>query len=125
MLKQLMICMHTANVGFLILDTLLNSIVSNLKYIQENARNWQKQMTLVLVSAVPLVSNGIFCAMELSLHCLPMDHPRMWFINLVSKHRPSTILHSSLTRIYFNQLHSTLRWPYPFLELDRPWAPLW
>lgn len=35
MLKQLMICMHTANVGFLILETLLNSIVSNFKYTRK------------------------------------------------------------------------------------------
>lgn len=89
-----MICMHTANVGFLILDTLLNSIVSNLKYTRKCIlRNWQKQMTLVLVSAVPLVSNGIFCAMELSLHSLPMDHPRMWFINLVSTYHLQYYIH--------------------------------
>ncbi|XP_010507929.2 PREDICTED: uncharacterized protein LOC104784591 isoform X1 [Camelina sativa] len=47
-LNTLMICMHTANAGFLLLETVLNSL------------NW------------------IFRAMELSLRCFPMDNPRMW-----------------------------------------------
>ncbi|CAH8381950.1 unnamed protein product [Eruca vesicaria subsp. sativa] len=40
---------------------------------------------VVLTDAIPMVSDGIFRAMELSLHCLPMDHPRIWIINLESR----------------------------------------
>ncbi|XP_018473210.1 uncharacterized protein LOC108844450 [Raphanus sativus] len=73
-LNTLMICMHTANVGFLILETLLNSIPFP----------WSRMGYFVLWSCFYIVFQWIIHACGLLT----------W-------------------------------WPYPFLELDRPWAPLW
>ncbi|CAH2057680.1 unnamed protein product [Thlaspi arvense] len=72
-LNMLMICMHTANAGFLILDTLLNS----LRF------PWFRIGYFVLWSCLYIVFQWIIHACGLT-----------W-------------------------------WPYPFLELDRPWAPMW
>ncbi|CAN7008220.1 unnamed protein product [Brassica rapa subsp. trilocularis] len=73
-LNTLMICMHTANAGFLILDTLLNSLTFP----------WFRMGYFVIWSCLYIVFQWIIHACGLLT----------W-------------------------------WPYPFLELDRPWAPLW
>ncbi|CAN6988495.1 unnamed protein product [Brassica oleracea var. botrytis] len=73
-LNTLMICMHTANAGFLILDTLLNSLPFP----------WFRMGYFVIWSCLYIVFQWIIHACGLLT----------W-------------------------------WPYPFLELDRPWAPLW
>ncbi|KAF8049504.1 hypothetical protein N665_2194s0007 [Sinapis alba] len=73
-LNTLMICMHTANASFLILDTLLNSL------------------------PFPWLGMGYFVLWS----CLYIVF--QWIIHVCGL----------LTW-----------WPYPFLDLDRPWAPLW
>ncbi|XP_023639836.1 uncharacterized protein LOC17887955 isoform X2 [Capsella rubella] len=72
-LNTLMICMHTTNAGFLLLETVLNS--------------------------------------------LPLPWFRMGYF----------VLWSSLYVLFQWIIHACgfTWWPYPFLELDRPWAPIW
>ncbi|KAL1189276.1 hypothetical protein V5N11_014768 [Cardamine amara subsp. amara] len=72
-LNTLMICMHTANAGFLLLETVLNSL----------SFPWFRIGYFVLWSCLYVVFQWIIHARGFT-----------W-------------------------------WPYPFLKLDRPWAPLW
>ncbi|XP_010506740.1 PREDICTED: uncharacterized protein LOC104783302 [Camelina sativa] len=72
-LNTLMICMHTANAGFLLLETVLNSLPFP----------WFRIGYFVLWSCLYVVLQWIIHACGFT-----------W-------------------------------WPYPFLELDRPWAPIW
>ncbi|KAG7570790.1 hypothetical protein ISN45_Aa04g033340 [Arabidopsis thaliana x Arabidopsis arenosa] len=72
-LNTLMICMHTANAGFLLLETVLNSLPFP----------WFRMGYFVLWSCLYVIFQWIIHACGLT-----------W-------------------------------WPYPFLGLDKPWAPIW
>ncbi|RRT72539.1 hypothetical protein B296_00034472 [Ensete ventricosum] len=56
-------CMHSLNAVFLLLDTFLNNLEPNLN----------------LSAAISMVSNGIFCFLELYLCDIPMDPSCSWF----------------------------------------------
>ncbi|KAK9147114.1 hypothetical protein Sjap_007017 [Stephania japonica] len=80
---QLMICMHSLNALFLLLDTALN----NLKF------PWFRLAYFVLWSCMYIIFQWVIHACGFS-----------W---LAKKSK------------------SVYRWPYPFINLDDPWAPLW
>ncbi|EFH58366.1 hypothetical protein ARALYDRAFT_322360 [Arabidopsis lyrata subsp. lyrata] len=69
-LNKLMICMHTANAGFLLLETVLNSLKF---FCSDFSRSLGFEWDISCYGVVSILS---------------------W-------------------------------WPYPFLELDKPWAPIW
>lgn len=101
-------CMHTLNAVFLLLDTALNSLVSNthrilfsmflvvgVKSLSHLAFSWLMQAFshIFSISAISLVPAGIFCTLELCLCHLPMGHPRLWFVMVRTKqhHFPLSI----------------------------------
>ncbi|URD90480.1 hypothetical protein MUK42_26237 [Musa troglodytarum] len=102
-LNAIMGCMHTLNAVFLLIDTFLNKLVC----ISQSCASYSIftcESELHSFSEISMVPNGIFCSLELYLCDFPVDSACLWFY----------LVRTS----YFT-------WPYPFLELDSPWAPLW
>ena len=81
---------------------------------------------LVTYAEVSNVSVWIFCIVDSCICNFPMDLPLLCFY-VVNLSIPS-LEHSFLanTSMIFNNFCKPFcRWPYPFLELSSPYAPLW
>ncbi|KAJ0112628.1 hypothetical protein Patl1_00813 [Pistacia atlantica] len=111
-LNMLMGCMHTLNAAFLLLDSALN----NLKY------SFQARKRLIFDIQHLWNSFSILCFHRLGdayFHLIFQPFP--WF-------RLAYFVQWSCLYVVFQWVIHACGfswWPYPFLELNTPWAPLW
>lgn len=107
---QLMGCMHTLNLVFLLLDTALNSLVdyvltgcwslkSNFPYI----KSWWND--LYFFPAFSMVQDGIFCSLELCLCDFSVDSAHLWFFMVRLLLSASVLLHKYWIWIIYKNKH--------------------
>lgn len=82
----------------------------------------------VPLAEVSIVSSCIFCIMDRNICDLPMDRPCLCF-DMVKPYMTVLLLLYYYYWIDLSMVHnddtSCYRWPYPFLDLSAPYAPLW
>ena len=127
---QLIIGIHSLNAVFLLGDTALNSLVSclglNHKSFPALLMKLFSNSSLLFLSEVSLVPDRIFLHVDTSICPIPVDCP-CHFQTLVKSFPVlflwwNQIYHCFLTVEFCYCLN---RWPYPFLDLSSPYAPLW
>ena len=121
--------MHTLNVVLLLGDTALNCLVNI--FLTFPLIVWSNCLRLMLnllglhISANTLVSDLFLCVMDRNICHFSVDSSCM-SLNLVTS---ATLLHTECLDklVSLNSCGNPLsyRWPYPFLDLSSPYAPIW